>query len=415
MKQQLKLSIPIAIENIINTLMTSIDVLVLVLLGTEYITAVGSMLIILNLIQLPIEALSNTNVIQLSRENRTQITSNSLVIAIAITIPLSILTIIISPLFPSLFNVSNLCNTYLIIRIFGLIPNSITTILSGHQRATNHQIKICVIRIIALIINFLTNIILIKHNYSIKEIAISTVVIETLIAVYLLYITRPKITYNKYIIINLLNQFKWRVLEKSATKIDDFAINLLVATLGSVQYSIYIIMYQMYAIFEAFINGYNEGFEINLASNIKHHQTEEAKNKIQINKKCITLERIFLIPLLAFITYMYGVYTLVDYQSKQLLYLVEPLVLITLFYTIKGGFYTPILRTLKHQKFLALRNIISSTIKFIIAFTMSYYVTGLYGIWIAFIIYEISNCIQAKKYYQKLANKNSWLNQITMI
>ena len=60
-KSQLKISLPIAFESLINILMTLVDTLVISLVGTKELAALGAMAVILNLMQMSIQTINVSN------------------------------------------------------------------------------------------------------------------------------------------------------------------------------------------------------------------------------------------------------------------------------------------------------------------------------------------------------------------
>ena len=60
-KSQLKISLPIAFESLINILMTLVDTLVISMVGTTELAALGAMSVILNLMQMSIQTINVSN------------------------------------------------------------------------------------------------------------------------------------------------------------------------------------------------------------------------------------------------------------------------------------------------------------------------------------------------------------------
>ena len=123
-KSQLKISLPIAFESLINILMTLVDTLVISLIGPKEVAALGAMSVILNLMQMSIQTINvsnNTLVAKSLGENDFEkvklITGNSIILTIAISIVTIILIAFIKPIFPPLFKVDPIALTYLTIRL----------------------------------------------------------------------------------------------------------------------------------------------------------------------------------------------------------------------------------------------------------------------------------------------------------
>ena len=159
-KSQLKISLPIAFESLINILMTLVDTLVISIVGTKELAALGAMAVILNIMQMSIQTInvSNNTLVakSLGEKNLDKlklVTGNSLILTLVISIFTLILIFLIQPIFPPLFNVDTISTTYLTIRLFGFIQSSIVTVLSGHQRTIGNQKNILYLRIFAVILN----------------------------------------------------------------------------------------------------------------------------------------------------------------------------------------------------------------------------------------------------------------------
>lgn len=134
-KKQLKISIPIAFENLINILMTLVDTLVISLVGTKELAALGAMAVILNIMQMGIQTINvsnNTLVAKAIGENDNEklklFTGNSIILTLALSILTILLIFVIHLIFPILFKVDKIANTYLIIRLLGFIQSSLVTV-----------------------------------------------------------------------------------------------------------------------------------------------------------------------------------------------------------------------------------------------------------------------------------------------
>ena len=76
MKSQLRISLPIAFERLINILMTLVDTLVIALVGTKELAALGAMTVIIDLMQMSIQTVNvsnNTLVAKCIGENKTRL------------------------------------------------------------------------------------------------------------------------------------------------------------------------------------------------------------------------------------------------------------------------------------------------------------------------------------------------------
>lgn len=136
-KSQLKISLPIAFESLINILITLVDTLVISVIGVKEVASLGAMVVILNLMQMSIQTINisnNTLVAKSLGEKNLEkvklITGNSIILTVGISIITIILVALIQPIFLTLFKVDNIALVYLTIRLFGFIQSSLVTVLS---------------------------------------------------------------------------------------------------------------------------------------------------------------------------------------------------------------------------------------------------------------------------------------------
>ena len=253
-KSQLKISLPIAFESLINILMTLVDTLVISLVGRKELTALGAMAVILNLMQMSIQTINvsnNTLVAKALGENNLNksklVTGNSIILTLCISIITIILIAFVQPVFPSLFNVDTVAISYLTIRLFGFIQSSIVAVLSGHQRTVGNQKNIMYLRIFAVLLNLIFDIIAVRNGYGIKGVALVTVFIDTLLALYLIIYSRNnvKIQFVSEYFKDVIKLFKWNFVERIASRVDNFIFNLIVARMGNLEYSVHVILIQI--------------------------------------------------------------------------------------------------------------------------------------------------------------------------
>lgn len=199
-KKQLKISLPIAFEYLVNILMTLVDTVAVSIIGTKELGAIGAMSVIINMMQMSIQTINVTNTTLVAKELGKNdykkiklISGNSLILTIIVSIITILIVALIKPVFPVMFNVDAICNTYLIIRLMGFIQSSIVTVLSGQQRTLGQQGNILILRILAVICNLILDIIVIKLGYGIEGVAFVTISIDTVLAIYLLLKTKTTI------------------------------------------------------------------------------------------------------------------------------------------------------------------------------------------------------------------------------
>lgn len=410
-KKQLKISLPIAFENFINILMTLIDTLVISTLGTNQLGAIGAMGVILNIMNMPIQSMNISNIALLSKakgeNNEKRIknqTGNSIILSIIIAIITIFIINIIKPFFPQVFNVDQICVTYISIRLIGFLQNTIVTILTGHQRTLGKQKNIMVLRIIAAILNLILDLLVVKLGYGVAGVAWVTVLIDTLLCFYLVLKTNNKIKYKleKETVNQIFNLFKWNCIERIVSRIDTFIFNILVSRIGPLEYAVHVIAIQIRDVSQAFIQGFSDGISITVGI----ESSSKIKNRIQSAKKAIrkviNILSIIIPILTAIIAIIIAYISLKENNLMKIFYLVLPLLIIGQYLEISGTYYYGILRGLREFKFLAKRNTITSIIKIIFATILSYTVLGIVGVWISYTIYCFVQKYLSKNRYQKI-------------
>ena len=412
-KSQLKISLPIAFESLINILMTLVDTLVISMVGTTELAALGAMSVILNLMQMSIQTINvsnNTLVAKALGKNDISklkiITGNSIILTFAISLITIILIIFVQPILPSLFNVNIVANTYLTIRLFGFIQSSLVTVLSGHQRTIGHQKKILVLRILAVILNLILDIIAVKLGYGIVGVALVTIFIDTILAIYLCIFSRKsvKLKFENNCFKDILKLFRWNFVERIASRIDNFIFNLIVARMGNLEYSVHVILIQISNIYESFTQGFGDGITISIGIASGKEDDKYMVKVKEIAKKLINYSSAIL-PIVILIISITIMYIFLREPTLQITFLkVLPLFIIGTYITMSATYYFSILRGIRDFKFLAQRNIISSVIKILVATILSFTSLGIVGVWIGYLVYGIVQKYLSKKRYKELAN-----------
>ena len=405
-KKQLKISIPIAFENLINLLMTLVDTLVISLVGTKELTALGAMSVIINIMQMGIQTINVSNNTLVAKylgekdeEKIKTVTGNSIILTFIIAILIILVMLIIHPIFPILFQVDKIANIYLVIMLFGFIQNSLVTILSGHQRTIGNQKGILKLRIFAIILNLILDIIVVKSGYGIVGVALITVFIDSILASYLFIISKNtiKILFVKSYFKEILQLCKWNFIERIASKIDNFIFNLIVARMGTIYYAVQVILMQIVNIYESFIQGFGDGITISIGiasgKNDKKYMTEVKR----VAKKIVNYSS-FILPIIIFIISLIIMnISLQDENLQYIFYKILPLLLLGTYTIMSATYFFAILRGNRDFKFLAKRNIISSIIKILVAIILSCSPLGLIGVWIGYLIYGITQKYLSKK------------------
>lgn len=410
-KKQLKISIPIAFENLINILMTLADTLVISLVGTKELAALGAMAVILNIMQMGIQTINvsnNTLVAKALGENDDEklklFTGNSIIFTLLLSILIILLTLVIHPIFPILFKVDKIANTYLIIRLLGFIQNSLVTVLSGHQRTIGNQKNILKLRIFAIILNLILDIVFIKLDYGIVGVALATVFIDTILVIYLCILSRKnvKIQFVKSYFKEILHLFRWNFVERITSRIDNFIFNLIVARMGNLEYSVHVILIQIADIYESFIQGFGDGITISVGIASGKQDNKYINNVKTVAKKIVNYASMILPFIILIISVLIMNISLREPELQYIFFRVIPLFLLGTYITMSATYYFAILRGNRDFKFLAKRNIISSIIKILVSTILSYTSLGIVGVWIGYLIYGIVQKYLSKKRYENL-------------
>lgn len=411
LKSQLKISLPIAFESLINILMTLVDTLVISLVGTKELAALGAMSVILNLMQMSIQTINvsnNTLVANALGENNFNksklITGNSIILTLCISIITIILITFIQPVFPILFNVDIIAISYLTIRLFGFVQSSLVTVLSGYQRTIGNQKKILYLRIFAVLLNLILDIISIKKGFGIKGVALVTIFIDTLLMIYLIIYSRKNIQI-KFVsehFKDIIKLFKWNFVERIASRIDNFIFNLIVARMGNLEYSVHVILIQIANIYESFIQGFGDGITISVGIATGKKNTKYMLKVTTIAKKLIKYSSLVLPFIVLIISFIIMNISLRNFELQKIFLTVLPLFLISCYITMSATYYFSILRGIRDFKFLAKRNITSSFIKIFVATILSYTSLGIIGVWIGYLVYGITQKYLSKMRYKEL-------------
>ena len=410
-KKQLKISIPIAFENLINILMTLVDTLVISLVGTKELAALGAMAVILNIMQMGIQTINvsnNTLVAKaLGEKNNEKLklfTGNSIILTFLLSLLIILLILAIHPIFPILFKVDKIANTYLIIRLLGFIQSNLVTVLSGHQRTIGNQKSILKLRIFAVILNLILDIIVVKLGYGIVGVAFVTVFIDTILAIYLCIFSKRnvKIKFVKSYFKEILHLFKWNFVERIASRVDNFIFNLIVARMGNLEYSVHVILIQIADIYESFIQGFGDGITISVGIASGKQDSKYISNVKIVAKKIVNYASIILPFIILIISLVIMNISLRELELQYIFFRVIPLFLLGTYITMSATYYFAILRGNRDFKFLAKRNIISSIIKILVATILSYTSLDIVGVWIGYLIYGIVQKYLSKKRYQDL-------------
>lgn len=414
LKKQIKRSLPIGFENLVNILMTFVDTIVVSQLGTAVLGALGAMTVIINIMQMGIQTINVSNSTLVAKsigeedEEKEKLTTGN---AMIITLMISLITIIvgcaIQPILPGLFNVDRVCNTYLTIRLIGFVQNAIVTVLSGHQRTIGNQGHILNLRIFAIILNLILDFIAIQRGYGVQGVAWVTVMIDTGLAIYLLIKSSGTVKY-KFVnehFLELLSLFRWNFVERIVSKVDQFVFNLIVAQMGPLEYAVHVILIQISELYESFVQGFGDGITISVGISTGDHKNNSFAEVKKIARK---LTRIFsgVLPVIVCgISLIVMKIAVKEYDAQIIFLKVLPLLMFAVYDVVSGTYYFSILRGMRDFEFLAIRNIISSVLKILCAIILGYTALGIVGVWIAYVIYGVSQKHLSKHRYYKVENR----------
>lgn len=410
-RKQLKISLPIAFENLINVFMTLVDTLAISTIGVKELGAIGAMAVVINIMQMSIQTINVTNSSLIAKaigekeENKIKLISgNSMILTFIISIITILITLIIMPIFPTLFNVDKICNTYLVIRLIGFIQSSIVTVISGQQRTLGKQGNILKLRISAVIINLILDILVIKYGYGIVGVAVVTIVIDTILSIYLLIKSKKSIIYkfNTNMMKSIINLFKWNFVERIVTRIDNFVFNILVSRMGEKEYAVHVILIQIKDIICSCVQGFGDGITISVGIASGRKDTKYMFNTKQIAK--ILIDRAsFILPLATFLISLVIMKISLNQPELQMIFFkVLPILLLAIFTEMSATYYYAIIRGVRDFKFLAKRNFVSSLIKIIIATILAYTPLGIIGVWISFWLYCILQKYMSKRRIEEI-------------
>ena len=404
-KNQLKLSIPIAFESLVNVLMTVIDTLLVTTLGLSAIGAVGAMGTVINLMLVIVNTIlisNNTIIANLKGAKDTEgikkTTGNSIIMALLFSFIIMVIVFFVSPIFPSLFKVNEICLSYLNVRLIGFLPLVVLTILSGHERTMGNTKKILIIRILSLVFNLIFNLVAIKLGYNIVGVAFATIIIDILVMIYLIVVTRKTVIY-KYIkeyFDKIFNLAKWNFVERIVSRTEQFIFNILVSRMGEMEYAVHVILIQIVDIFEQFISGFQTGITINVGIALGR-KSEESVTKIKSSAKKIIKGMAYVMPIIIFLIAMIVMF--ISFDSKKPMYIflsIIPIILVIVLIISQSIYYFSLLRGMKDFSFLAKRNMISSVIKIIVALFLSV-PFGIVGVWVSYVVYAFMQFILSKK------------------
>ncbi len=406
MKYQLKLSLPSAFEGLISIFITLVDTIAISPLGSKYIAIVGAVASIIELIYLLTQSINLANSITIARlygnsdiEKIKITTSTSIYISVFWTAISIIITILISPYLPKLFKIDKICLTYLFIRLIGVIPTSISTILSGHLRTLEKANTVLNIKIVILLLKISINFIVIRLNYKLIGIAITAVLLDILTLVLLYLKAKPSITFkfSKQMAKDLNHLIKYATYEKCFNRISNFILNIILSRIGTFAYAAHTILIQIIDGLDNFCHGMGIGISTNVGIALGSQNKEKIRNTKKIVDK-INWYMALISPLIIFIILISILPILL--QEHKSLTIAYKLIYLVIIYSILDPIrynLSSMLKGTKDLKSIANINLISDCfLKLFIAYILCNTTLKITGAWISFNITTLTTIILLK-------------------
>lgn len=406
-KEYLQLTLPSGFECIVGVLITMTDTFMVSKFGSSTIATVGSMGVVIDFMYLVLQSITVSNNVLVGNllgkkdtEKMKLTTGTSLLIAIFSSLICILLVFSISGILPNLFMVKKSGLIYLYVRLIGVIPNTILCILSGYQRTLGHNKRMLNVRLVCFVLNALLDFIFVYLGYGIIGVAIATVIVETINMSILIYYCKNVITVklDKTIAKEELVLIKYNIYERVFKRGSNFALNVIMSRIGTIQYAAHLIVTQFIGLINNFFHGTGIGTQTMIATAIGSEDVE----RLSSTKKVInTLNR----KIVFIITFIIGILMVTLLPSflieKESLIVGYKLLIFVLIDCVLSGFYhhySSILRAMKEFKYISKLNLLINVIlKLTLAFALSR-LCGIYGVWICFIISDyIMNTFLYKK------------------
>ena len=375
--------------------------------GSEIIASVGAMGTVIDFMYLVLQSVNVSNNVIVARllgqndkDQATITVGTALIIAIICSLICIILTLSISKFIPKMFLVNKIGLVYLYIRLIGVIPNTILTILGGYQRTLGNSRRMLNIRILCFFINAILDFIFIKLGFGITGVAISTVLAEIINMIVLIYFSKKlvKIKFEMSIAKEEFDLIRYNIYERIFKRGSNFILNVIISRIGALQYAAHIIVMQFLDLINNFLHGTGIGTQTIIATSIGSNDNEKINQTTKIisslNKKIVYVT-----------TSIIGIAMLISLPyfliEKESLIIGYKLLLFVILDCILSGFYhyySSILRAMKEFKYISkLSLFISGGLRLVLAYLLSK-ICGIYGVWICFIISDsIMNILLNKK------------------
>lgn len=415
-KKYLDLALPSGFECIVGVLITMTDTFMISRFGSNIIAAVGAMGTVIDFMYLVLQSINVSNNVMVARllgkkdNNRMKITTGTaLLIAIASSLLCIVLVLSISNFLPKLFMIDKIGLIYLYIRLIGVIPNTILTILSGYQRTLGNSKRMLNVRIFCFIVNAILDFLFVSLGYQIVGVALATVIVEILNMIILIYYSKKniKLKFDKEIAKEQFKIIKYNVYERLFKRGSNFILNVIMSRIGFIQYAAHLIVMQFIDLINNFLHGVGIGTQTMIATAIGSEDQKKTKvtTKIvsQLNKKIVYTTTLIIGILMIVSLPLF----LVEKESLVIGYKLLIFVLIDCILTGFYHYYSSILRAMKEFKYISkLSLFINGFFRLILAFLLSR-ICGIYGIWICFIVSDSIMNILLNKRINKTSKNNS--------
>ena len=394
-KKYLNLALPSGFECLISILITMTDTFMISQLGSETIASVGAMGAVIEFMYLVLQSINISNNVVVARllgkndkEQAKVAVGTALIIAIVCGLVCILLTLIMSKFIPSLFLINESGLIYLYIRLIGVIPNTILTILSGYQRTLGNSKRMLNIRILGFFINAILDFAFIKLGFGIMGVAIATVLVEFINMIILICYSQKivKVKFIKSIAKEEFSLIRYNIYERIFKRGSTFILNIIMSRIGAIQYAAHLVVMQFIDLLGNFLHGTGIGTQTMVATALGNDDNNKANeiiktiyktnNKIvYITTSVIGIAMVISLP-----------HFLVEKESLLIGYKLLIFVLIDCILTGFYHYYSSILRAMKEFKYISkLSFFISVWLKLTLAYILSK-VCGIYGIWICFLI-----------------------------
>lgn len=393
-RKYLNLALPSGFECIVGVLITMTDTFMISKFGSNIIAAVGAMGTVIDFMYLVLQSINVSNNVIVARllgkndKDKIKVTTGT---ALLISILSSLLCIgivlSISNLLPKLFMIDKIGLIYLYIRLIGVIPNTILTILSGFQRTLGNSKRMLNVRIFCFVINAILDFMFVKFEFGVIGIGVATVIVEILNMIILIYYSKDviKVKFDKNIAKEQFYLIRYNIYERLFKRGSNLILNVIMSRIGAIQYAAHIIVMQFIDLINNFLHGTGIGTQTMIATAIGSENNEKinltAKVVERLNKRIVYITT-FVIGILMLFSLSHF---LVEKESLIIGYKLTVFVLIDCILSGFYHYYSSILRAMKEFKYISkLSLLISGFLKLILAFVLSK-IVGIYGIWICFI------------------------------